>query len=65
MAPKAASRPHLVSRSVPSEQPLLNCNWVKDETEPRVNGAPHYVSSGGKGAAANARLHLYLGRDGM
>ena len=37
----------LVSRGVPSDQPLLSCNWVRDKAEPHVNNAPHYVSSGG------------------
>ena len=56
---------HLSSRGVPTEQPLLACIWVRDTAEPSVNGGPHFVSCGGKGAAANATLHTYQGRDGM
>ena len=56
---------HLSSRGVPTEQPLLACIWVRDTAEPSVNGGPHFVSCGGKGAAANATLHMYQGRDGM
>lgn len=63
--PLAATTVSLSSRGVPSEQPLLNCSWVRSAEEPWVNNAPHFVSTGGKGAAASIKLHLYLGRDGM
>ena len=59
MPPSSSVR--LVSKGVPSEQPLLNCQWVRDTIEPLVNGAPHYVSKGGKGSKP---LHLHLDKTG-
>lgn len=52
----------LVSRGVPNTQPLLRAaaQWLLDAQRPLVNGAPHFVASGG-GAQP---LHLFHGSRG-
>jgi len=51
----------LVSRGVPSSQPLLRASatWTQDAQSPVVNGAPHFVATGGA-----QTLHLFLGSRG-
>jgi len=51
----------LVSRGVPSNQPLLLAGsiWQRDRKEPDVHGFPHYVSTSGQ-----TELHLFKGSRG-
>lgn len=51
----------LVSRGVPSSQPLLRAGavWELDARQPSVRGAPHFVAQGGQ-----QELHLFMGTRG-
>lgn len=51
----------LVSRGIPSNQPLLRagCQWLLDERQPFVRGAPHFIARGGE-----QELHLFYGPRG-
>ncbi len=48
---------------MPAEQPLLACSWQRDAAEPIINGAPHFVSIGGKGGGGRKDFAQAGGQD--